>query len=95
MDLSRINTGKHFRAIAICKQDTRRVGGLMEEGQTKLDPAQDDRFKARTERLLAIFQSDLFQALLDIQQFYEESLKNQPASPSLMNWPLKVGRYLW
>ncbi|XP_067879680.1 disks large homolog 1-like [Heterodontus francisci] len=65
----------------------------MEEYQPKLDPAQDDRFKARTERVLTIFHSDLFQALLDIQQFYEVSLENQPAQLCSKKWPLKKYRY--
>ncbi|XP_051900672.1 disks large homolog 4 isoform X1 [Pristis pectinata] len=51
----------------------------MQGHQPHGDPAQDDRFKARTERLLTIFHSDLFQALLDIQQSYEVSLEGQPA----------------
>ncbi|KAL1249145.1 hypothetical protein QQF64_020150 [Cirrhinus molitorella] len=33
--------------------------------------AGDEGFRNRAERLLTIFQSDLFQALLDIQEFYE------------------------
>uniref|UniRef100_UPI00398F1E58 disks large homolog 4 isoform X2 n=1 Tax=Pristiophorus japonicus TaxID=55135 RepID=UPI00398F1E58 len=65
----------------------------MEEHQSNLDPAQDDRFKARTQRLLTIFHSDLFQALLDIQQFYEVSLESQPAQHCSKKVPLKKYRY--
>ncbi|XP_059498646.1 disks large homolog 4 isoform X2 [Stegostoma tigrinum] len=65
----------------------------MEEHQPKLDPAQDDRFKARTQQLLAIFHSDLFQALLDIQQFYEVSLENQPVPRYTKKCHLKKYRY--
>uniref|UniRef100_A0A9J8BIQ2 Discs large MAGUK scaffold protein 4 n=1 Tax=Cyprinus carpio carpio TaxID=630221 RepID=A0A9J8BIQ2_CYPCA len=46
--------------------------------------AGDEGFRSRAERLLTIFQSDLFQALLDIQEFYELTVfENQTAGRAL------------
>ncbi|XP_072447463.1 disks large homolog 1-like [Chiloscyllium punctatum] len=74
-------------------KDTHRKLQLMEEHQPKPDPAQDNRFKTRTQKLLSVFHSDLFQALLDIQQFYEVSLDNQPVPCYPKKCPLKKYRY--
>ncbi|XP_051517547.1 disks large homolog 4 isoform X3 [Myxocyprinus asiaticus] len=49
------------------REDTDRALQAMEACQS----AGDEGFRTRAERLLTIFQSDLFQALLDIQEFYE------------------------
>ncbi|KAK2886038.1 hypothetical protein Q8A67_016875 [Cirrhinus molitorella] len=49
------------------REDTERALQAMEACQS----AGDEGFRNRAERLLTIFQSDLFQALLDIQEFYE------------------------
>ncbi|XP_045067743.1 disks large homolog 4-like [Coregonus clupeaformis] len=49
------------------REDTERALQVMEACQT----GADEGFKIRAEKLLNIFQSDLFQALLDIQEFYE------------------------
>uniref|UniRef100_A0A6Q2Z9C2 Discs, large homolog 4a (Drosophila) n=1 Tax=Esox lucius TaxID=8010 RepID=A0A6Q2Z9C2_ESOLU len=48
----------------------------------------DEGFKIRAEKLLTIFQSDLFQALLDIQEFYEltvfeNQMNDPPHTPGL------------
>uniref|UniRef100_A0A8K9XZ42 Disks large homolog 4 n=1 Tax=Oncorhynchus mykiss TaxID=8022 RepID=A0A8K9XZ42_ONCMY len=48
------------------RQDTERALQVIEASQMG-----DEGFKNRAEQLLNIFQSDLFQALLDIQEFYE------------------------
>ncbi|CAL8384654.1 unnamed protein product [Arctogadus glacialis] len=57
------------------REDTERALQAITECQT----GAAEGFKDRAEKLLNIFQSDLFQALLDIQEFYEltvcESLK--------------------
>uniref|UniRef100_W5N899 Discs, large homolog 4a (Drosophila) n=1 Tax=Lepisosteus oculatus TaxID=7918 RepID=W5N899_LEPOC len=57
----------------------------MEECQSETG---DEGFRARAEKLLNIFQSDLFQALLDIQEFYEVTvcesrLVGRPRTPVL------------
>ncbi|XP_051781259.1 disks large homolog 4 isoform X2 [Erpetoichthys calabaricus] len=65
------------------KQDTQKALQLMEECQTL---AEDPGFKDKAEKLLNIFQSDLFQALLDIQEFYELTVfENQPNSFAQMS----------
>nr|XP_015195968.1 PREDICTED: disks large homolog 4-like [Lepisosteus oculatus] len=67
------------------KQDTEKALRLMEECQSETG---DEGFRARAEKLLNIFQSDLFQALLDIQEFYEVTvcesrLVGRPRTPVL------------
>ncbi|KAJ8338092.1 hypothetical protein SKAU_G00370580 [Synaphobranchus kaupii] len=49
------------------REDTEKALQAMEACQS----AADEGFRVRAEKLLHIFQSDLFQALLDIQEFYE------------------------
>uniref|UniRef100_W5N8A6 Discs, large homolog 4a (Drosophila) n=1 Tax=Lepisosteus oculatus TaxID=7918 RepID=W5N8A6_LEPOC len=65
--------------------DTEKALRLMEECQSETG---DEGFRARAEKLLNIFQSDLFQALLDIQEFYEVTvcesrLVGRPRTPVL------------
>ncbi|KAL8177053.1 UNVERIFIED_CONTAM: hypothetical protein K2H54_041336 [Gekko kuhli] len=38
----------------------------------------DQNFRHKAEKLLGIFQSELFQALLDIQEFYEATVTDAP-----------------
>ncbi|XP_053542397.1 disks large homolog 4 isoform X1 [Ictalurus punctatus] len=61
------------------REDTERALLVMEACQT----AASEVFRVRAERLLNVFQSDLFQALLDIQEFYELTVcENQtPVQP--------------
>ncbi|XP_041926107.1 disks large homolog 4-like isoform X3 [Alosa sapidissima] len=66
------------------REDTERALQAMEACQS----VADEGFRGRAEKLLHIFQSDLFQALLDIQEFYELTVfENQnstrPHTPSL------------
>ncbi|KAK1153532.1 hypothetical protein AOXY_G29601 [Acipenser oxyrinchus oxyrinchus] len=61
------------------RQDTQKALQLMEECRSV---AGDERFRVQAEKLLTIFQSDLFQALLDIQGFYELTVReNQLSGP--------------
>ncbi|XP_015260422.1 PREDICTED: disks large homolog 4-like [Cyprinodon variegatus] len=70
------------------KEDTERALQAMEACQA--DAA--DGVKGRAEKLLNIFQSDLFQALLDIQEFYELTVcENQTSSSP--NTPGQKYRY--
>ncbi|XP_048033794.1 disks large homolog 4 isoform X2 [Megalobrama amblycephala] len=62
------------------REDTERALQAMEACQS----AGDEGFRSRAERLLTIFQSDLFQALLDIQEFYELTVfENQSEDQAL------------
>ncbi|XP_071987824.1 disks large homolog 1-like [Engystomops pustulosus] len=55
------------------KQDTQTVLNLMEHTL-----ALDDTLRVKAENLIRIFQSNLFQALLDIQEYYEMMLTYNP-----------------
>ncbi|KAM6949068.1 disks large homolog 4-like [Aplochiton taeniatus] len=66
------------------REETERAFQAVEACQT----GADEGFKNRAEKLLAIFQSDLFQALLDIQEFYEVTVcenqeSDRPHTPGL------------
>uniref|UniRef100_A0A672QRW6 Discs large MAGUK scaffold protein 4 n=1 Tax=Sinocyclocheilus grahami TaxID=75366 RepID=A0A672QRW6_SINGR len=66
--------------LCVCVSDTERALQAMEACQS----AGDEGFRSCAERLLTIFQSDLFQALLDIQEIYELTVfENQTADRAL------------
>jgi len=50
---------------------------LLEEYHAKLTSPQDKQLRAAIERVIRIFKSRLFQALLDIQEFYELTLLDE------------------
>nr|XP_056705393.1 disks large homolog 1 isoform X2 [Euleptes europaea] len=67
--------------MPVRKQDARRALGLLEDYRAKLSPLEDDRpLRSSVERVIGIFQSGLFQALIDIQEFYEVTLLDNPKS---------------
>ncbi|XP_073708645.1 disks large homolog 1-like [Garra rufa] len=71
--------------MPVRKKDAQRALQLLEEYQTKLSKTGDPHLRHSIERVINIFQSTLFQALIDIQEFYEESLndnENKPTDPS-------------
>ncbi|XP_027866574.1 disks large homolog 4-like [Xiphophorus couchianus] len=70
------------------KEDTERALQVMEACQAQAA----DGVKGRAERLLNIFQSDLFQALLDIQEFYELTVCESQTS-SRPHTPAQKYRY--
>uniref|UniRef100_A0A8C5XAI5 Disks large homolog 1 n=1 Tax=Malurus cyaneus samueli TaxID=2593467 RepID=A0A8C5XAI5_9PASS len=51
---------------------------LLEEYRSKLSQAEDRQLRNSIERVISIFQSNLFQALIDIQEFYEVTLLDNP-----------------
>eukprot|EP00063_Salmo_salar_P019862 XP_013994697.1 PREDICTED: disks large homolog 1-like isoform X11 [Salmo salar] len=51
-----------------------RALSLLEEYRTKLNHAEDWQLRLSIQRVIDIFQSNLFQALIDIQEFYEVTL---------------------
>ncbi|XP_028298203.1 disks large homolog 4-like [Gouania willdenowi] len=58
------------------REDTERALQLMEDCQV-------EGLKGKAEKLLNIFHSDLFQALLDIQEFYELTVcESRPHTPA-------------
>ncbi|XP_051874498.1 disks large homolog 1-like isoform X4 [Pristis pectinata] len=68
--------------MPIRKQDAQRALKLLENYRAKLGKTEDRQLRASIERVINIFRSNLFQALIDIQEFYEVSLlDNQPVLP--------------
>uniref|UniRef100_A0A8D0FW02 Disks large homolog 1 n=1 Tax=Strix occidentalis caurina TaxID=311401 RepID=A0A8D0FW02_STROC len=57
---------------------TQRALRLLEEYRSKLSQAEDRQLRNSIERVISIFQSNLFQALIDIQEFYEVTLLDNP-----------------
>uniref|UniRef100_A0A673KEW2 Disks large homolog 1 n=1 Tax=Sinocyclocheilus rhinocerous TaxID=307959 RepID=A0A673KEW2_9TELE len=71
--------------MPVRKKDAQRALLLLDEYRTKLSQTGDPHLRRSIERVINIFQSQLFQALIDIQEFYEVSLQdneNKPTEPS-------------
>ncbi|XP_040858645.1 disks large homolog 1 isoform X8 [Ochotona curzoniae] len=64
--------------MPVRKQDTQRALHLLEEYRLKLSQTEDRHLRSSIERVISIFQSNLFQALIDIQEFYEVTLLDNP-----------------
>uniref|UniRef100_A0A5F9CHM5 Disks large homolog 1 n=1 Tax=Oryctolagus cuniculus TaxID=9986 RepID=A0A5F9CHM5_RABIT len=64
--------------MPVRKQDTQRALHLLEEYRLKLSQTEDRHLRSSIERVINIFQSNLFQALIDIQEFYEVTLLDNP-----------------
>ncbi|XP_052214456.1 disks large homolog 1-like isoform X2 [Dreissena polymorpha] len=60
--------------MPVRKQDAHRALELLEDYHSRLNKPQDKPLKNAIERVIRIFKSKLFQALLDIQEFYETTL---------------------
>ncbi|XP_050404710.1 disks large 1 tumor suppressor protein isoform X4 [Patella vulgata] len=60
--------------MPVRKADAHRALELLEDYHTRLTKSQDKPLKNAIERVIRIFKSKLFQALLDIQEFYECTL---------------------
>ncbi|XP_063162254.1 disks large homolog 1 isoform X8 [Candoia aspera] len=66
--------------MPVRRQDTQRALRLLEDYRAKLSPREDRQLRSSVERVIGIFRSSLFQALLDIQEFYEVTLLENPKS---------------
>ncbi|XP_034539610.1 disks large homolog 2 [Notolabrus celidotus] len=66
--------------MPIRKKDTARALVLLEEYCTKLRQPEELQLKTAIQRVMGIFKSNLFEALLDIQEFYEVTLLNTQKS---------------
>ncbi|XP_061878958.1 discs large homolog 1-like protein isoform X8 [Entelurus aequoreus] len=60
--------------MPVRKKDAQRALSLLEEYRAKLNHAEDRHLGVSIQRVIDIFQSNLFQALIDIQEFYEVTL---------------------
>ncbi|XP_056114858.1 disks large homolog 1 isoform X10 [Rhinichthys klamathensis goyatoka] len=67
--------------MPVRKKDAQRALQLLEEYRTKLSQTGDPHLRLSIERVIDIFQSTLFQALIDIQEFYEVSLQDNEDKP--------------
>lgn len=66
--------------MPVRKQDAHRALELLEDYHSRLNSTQDKQLKVAIERVIRIFKSRLFQALLDIQEFYESTLLDDSKS---------------
>ncbi|XP_013888324.1 disks large homolog 1 isoform X5 [Austrofundulus limnaeus] len=85
--------------MPVRKRDAQRALVLLEEYRNKLSHSEDRQLRHSVQRVIDIFQSNLFQALIDIQEFYEVTLLDsqrwaesskgaEPASPiNLWDFP--------
>ena len=62
---------------SLCKAEAHRALELLENYYSRLDDAEEKELKAAIERVIKIFKSRLFQALLDIQEFYQLTLMDE------------------
>ncbi|XP_014848607.1 PREDICTED: disks large homolog 1 isoform X16 [Poecilia mexicana] len=60
--------------MPVRKKDAQRALLLLEEYRNKLNHTEDRQLRLSIQRVIDIFQSNLFQALIDIQEFYEVTL---------------------
>ncbi|MFT7818902.1 disks large homolog 1 isoform X2 [Arapaima gigas] len=60
--------------MPVRKKDAQRALLLLEEYRAKLGHTEDRQLRHSIQRVIDIFQSNLFQALIDIQEFYEVTL---------------------
>lgn len=72
--------GVSFFAMPVRKQDAHRALELLEDYHLRLSQPQDTQLKVAIEKVIRIFKSRLFQALLDIQEFYEYTLLDDTKS---------------
>lgn len=66
--------------MPVRKQEAHRALELLEDYHSKLTKPQDKQLRLAIERVIRIFKSRLFQALLDIQEFYELTLLDDTKS---------------
>ncbi|XP_044298270.1 disks large homolog 2 isoform X2 [Varanus komodoensis] len=66
--------------MPVKKKDTDRALALLEDYCKKLKKPEEQQLKKAIKKVMGIFKSSLFQALLDIQEFYEVTLLNSEKS---------------
>ncbi|CAF4461578.1 unnamed protein product [Rotaria socialis] len=68
--------------MPIRKQDAYQALELLEQYYNRLDGQQDKQLKLAIDRVIKVFKSRLFQALIDIQEFYESILLDENSDPA-------------
>ncbi|XP_063074914.1 discs large homolog 1-like protein isoform X2 [Engraulis encrasicolus] len=81
--------------MPVRKKDAQRALSLLEEYRTKLNNTEDRQLRHSIQRVIDIFQSNLFQALIDIQEFYEVTLLDhqkcvEPVKPAEVVSPVNL-----
>jgi len=66
--------------MPVCKAEAHRALELLEDYYSRLAEDEEKQLRAAIERVIRIFKSRLFQALLDIQEFYELTLMDESKS---------------
>uniref|UniRef100_A0A672PXN1 Disks large homolog 1 n=1 Tax=Sinocyclocheilus grahami TaxID=75366 RepID=A0A672PXN1_SINGR len=69
--------------MPVRKKDAQRALLLLEEYRSKLSNTEDRQLRISIQRVIDIFQSNLFQALIDIQEFYEVTLLENQSGESV------------
>ncbi|KAF7251164.1 Disks large 1 tumor suppressor protein [Varanus komodoensis] len=72
--------GKNSLNFLLPPLDTDRALALLEDYCKKLKKPEEQQLKKAIKKVMGIFKSSLFQALLDIQEFYEVTLLNSEKS---------------
>lgn len=75
------------RNMPVRKKDAQRALLLLEEYRSKLSNTEDRQLRNSIQRVIDIFQSNLFQALIDIQEFYEVTLLDNQRCGELVKVP--------
>uniref|UniRef100_A0A3B4GXJ5 Disks large homolog 2-like n=1 Tax=Pundamilia nyererei TaxID=303518 RepID=A0A3B4GXJ5_9CICH len=78
--MRKIKQGNPRAFFPLCSADTARALALLEEYCTNLRKPEEQQLKTAIQRVMGIFKSNLFEALLDIQGFYEVTLLNTQKS---------------
>ncbi|XP_060775855.1 disks large homolog 1 isoform X10 [Neoarius graeffei] len=63
--------------MPVRKKDTQRALKLLEEYRSKLNQPEDAQLQHSIDRVISVFQSSLFHALIDIQEFYEVTIQEK------------------
>ncbi|XP_058257936.1 disks large homolog 1 isoform X5 [Hemibagrus wyckioides] len=63
--------------MPVRKKDTQRALKLLEEYRSKLNQPEDAQLQHSIDRVISVFQSSLFHALIDIQEFYEVAIQEK------------------
>ncbi|XP_016394029.1 discs large homolog 1-like protein isoform X1 [Sinocyclocheilus rhinocerous] len=69
--------------MPVRKKDAQRALLLLEEYRSKLSNTEERQLRNSIQRVIDIFQSNLFQALIDIQEFYEVTLLDNQSGESV------------
>ncbi|GAA6102534.1 disks large homolog 1 isoform X1 [Tachysurus ichikawai] len=63
--------------MPVRKKDTQQALKLLEEYRSKLNQPEDAQLRHSIDRVISVFQSSLFHALIDIQEFYEVTIQEK------------------